>query len=77
MPAITYVRIYNLANKTCTSTYFKKIQDAIDFVKSYPCRGHFVVASRYDEILAMKSDVNMSFGFHHFQRISKGHDFFI
>lgn len=72
MPAFTYVHIVNLATKTAKHIHFKKLSEAIKYVKSYPCKGHFVYAMRYSEVLCMKSDVNMNFGFHFFDRIAKG-----
>lgn len=77
MPSFTYVYVVNLTNKTTKHFCFKRLKEALDFLKRYPCKGHFCYASRYDEILAVKSDLNLSMGYHFFERVAKGHKFTI
>lgn len=72
MPSFTYVHIVDFQNKVSKHTFFRKMSDAISYVKSFPCKGHIVYAVRYDELLAMKSDVKFDTNFQFYERISKG-----
>lgn len=77
MPVFTYVHIVNFTDKTSKHFAFKRLSDALDFIKSYPSKGHFCYAVRYNEVLAVKSDVHLAFGYHFFDRVAKGHKFVI
>lgn len=58
MSQFTYVHIINVGKRQQFSKTFTRISDAIDYVKSYPrCKGCFIYAVRYNEVIAIKSDL--------------------
>lgn len=77
MPAFTYVYVVDLSTHTTKHFHFKRLSEALDFLKRYPCKGHFSYASRYHEVLAVKFDLNLNFGYHFFDRVAKGQKFII
>lgn len=72
MASFSYVHIVDIANKSTCTRHFRKISDAVSFVKSFPCKGHFVYACLNEEVICTKSDVEMNFGYHYYERSSKG-----
>lgn len=58
MCRFTYVHIVNVEKRSHHIRAFGRIADAISFVKSFPrCKGCFIYALRYDEVIAIKSDL--------------------
>lgn len=58
MSQFTFVHIVNVEKRQQHCKRFTSMSDAIDYVKSYPrCKGCFIYAVRYDEVIAIKSDL--------------------
>lgn len=58
MCTYTSVVIVNMEKRQMRHLNFRKICDAMRFVKSYPrCKGCFIYAYRHDEVIAVKSDL--------------------
>lgn len=58
MSQFTFVHIVNVEKRQSFSKSFTRMSDAIDYVKSFPrCKGCFIYAVRYNEVIAIKSDL--------------------
>lgn len=71
------VYIYNFTECTSKHVYFKTIDKALGFVKSYPIHGHFVCATYNFKMFCFKSDLTIESRYLFFNRQGKNKSFFI